>query len=107
MRPGSVSDLVTRAPEATTQSGARLVRSLNVELTPRKLLDPMLQKPEIATCEATKQLFSMTVRWPTWFPLHMMTLLPMVTNGWIVLCSKMKLFSPTRAFFQTNARVLT
>ena len=29
-----------------------------------------------------------------WLPLHIVTLLPMVTNGWMVLSSRMKQFSP-------------
>ena len=48
----------------------------------------------MTTCEVTITWSPIAVWWPMWLPLHMTTLSPIVTNGWIVLSSRMKQFSP-------------
>src|SRR6185312_577669 len=57
----------------------------------------------MTACEATNTWSCTTVRCPTWLPLHSTQLLPMRTNGWMTLASKMKLFSPTSALRHTKA----
>ena len=55
---------------------------------------PMCVAPAIPTCEAKKQWSPILLWCPMWLLLHMITLLPIVTNGWITLASNMKQFSP-------------
>ena len=59
------------------------------------------------TCEAMKTLSPIVEWWPMWLPLQRTQLSPIVTNGWIVLSSKMKQCSPSSTLRHTNARLET
>jgi hypothetical protein len=60
----TVSFMMT-APAPTKVSGATVMASRNVELTPRKLLCPIFVNPEITTCDVKKQWSSITASCPT------------------------------------------
>lgn len=94
---------VISAPAPTVQESPKVMLLAMVALTPMKQDPPISQNPETTIWDARKQL-SLTVEWcPIWFPLQRTTLFPMLTNGWIVLCSKIKQCSPTVQFRQTKA----
>ena len=65
-----------------------------VELIPKKQLFFIKVLPAILTLGAKKQLFSISLWWPTAEPYLMTLLFPILQYGWIITPSSIKLFSP-------------
>ena len=77
-------DRVLHDHRTGADQGARRKSSIqfrSVAFTPMKEYAPTRTCPETTTCEVMKQWSSTTESCPMWLPLHIVTLLPILTNG--------------------------
>ena len=64
------------APAPITHSGATVMPSRNVALTPTKQRTPIVTLPEMTACDAMKQWSPISESWPMWLPLQRIDVVP-------------------------------